>query len=341
MNSKSPQEQHDGPRASLVVKLKKTSNHRNAACKACQLLKSRCEFDDLNLSTSCIRCMQKEIECVMPTPISKRRKLSISADPTTSSRKSLEPPTQSPKTPIAVNLENQLLSGLDTRDQAQNTRLQDESQQRSSATNSEQPQATIEKPPQASPQDTSATPSKPNSTPHSSNDAPPGMMLFPISQIQQVLDIYDRRKQRVQFLEAQVDDLEQTLNNPTQVADQDECEPTSSNAALDQQRSLVAALGRALVRHAKVTDLNALYNLLEDLGIDQSHYWALYDNEEFRKSFPASHGQETSRSRSRGAEGERAEESPLQQALDAVNGTTPPSSSAKAPPNQPRESTTT
>jgi hypothetical protein len=115
----------------------------------------------------------------------------------------------------------------------------------------------------------------------------PEMMLFPVSQIRQVLDIYDRRKQRIQQLEARVDDLEQMLkkNKPPVEANRDGTEPTKNNVVQNSQPSLAAALGGALVRHANITDLNQLYNLLEDLGVDQTHYWALHDNEEFRSIF--------------------------------------------------------
>jgi hypothetical protein len=332
--------QQNAPRPSLIVKLKMASVRRNAACKACQLLKSRCEWDDQALSTSCKRCAWKKIDCVMPIPSPKRRKLSHSADPTNSSRQSSKQPVQSPKSQNGPSLGNQPVLNSDARENAQHKRLQDDGSQLSSpAASTEQPQAkTSEHQVQASPQDTSTPSTNPKSTPHSSNDPPPSMMLFPITQIRQVLDIYDRRKQRIQYLEAQVDDLQQNLNYPTKIADQDGSKLPNNNAALDQQRSLIAALGGALVQQAKIEDLNALYNLLDDLGVDQGHYWALYDNEEFRKSFPVSCDDK----RSKSVQVEKTgDESALQQALEAINHTPSYSTSAKSLRTQIAHSTPT
>lgn len=167
------------------------------------------------------------------------------------------------------------------------------------------------------------------------------MMLFPISQIQQVLDIYDRRKQRIQYLEAQVDDLEQTLkkNNPTLVANRDGTELTKNDATQGTQPSLAAALAQALVRQANITDLNQLYSLLEDLDVDESYYWALYDNEEFRRHFPASHDNDSAKSRSKSAEVKRANGSPLPYTLDTINHMPASSTaiSARTAPSKPKD----
>lgn len=114
-----------------------------------------------------------------------------------------------------------------------------------------------------------------------------------------MLDIYDQRRQRIQHLEAQVNDLEQGLNNSIHFASQDQSDVGNIGVALSLQGSLVAALAGALVWHAKITDHNELYSLFEDLGVDQSHYRALYDNEEFLKAFPAPHGHNGTHSKSR------------------------------------------
>lgn len=152
-------------------------------------------------------------------------------------------------------------------------------------------------------------------------------MLLPISQIREVLDIYDRRKQQIQQLKAQVDHLERSRRDATEVAKKAETQLANSHATLDQQRSLIAALGGALIRHANIKELNQLYNVLEDLGVDQTHYWALHDNDEFRKSFAASCEENGTRlNPSISANAAKEEDSPLQQALDAVNHTTSSSS---------------
>jgi hypothetical protein len=171
------------------------------------------------------------------------------------------------------------------------------------------------------------------------------MMLFPISQIQQVLDIYDRRKQRIQCLEAQVDDLEQRLkkNKPPVVANRDGTELTKNNAVQDSLPSLAAALGGALVRQANITDLNQLYNLLEDLGVDQTYYWALHDNEEFQKHFPASHENDGASAGSKSVEVEQTKGPPLLHALGTVNRmpASNTTTSASALRTQPEASTPT
>lgn len=320
MDGHSPAESHNGLRPPVILKLKGPSPPSNRACRACQVRKVRCEFDHKNPSAPCKRCTRKKLECVVAMSAPKRRKLSHSTDPTKASK---QPSTSS-------NPQN--VADSDARDQVQHKYLQSGGPEQSSPAQmtEQQPQATrfgfhAHAP---SPPGTSTPPSpKPNSKPHSSNGHPPGMMLFSISQIEKVLDIYDRRKQRIQYLEAQVDDLQQSLNQSTAAADRT---GSPDQQQQQQQRSLVAALGGALVHQAKITDLNELYNLLEDLGVDQSHYWALHENEEFRAAFPPAHH---GHSRSRMAE---EQESAMQRVLDALHPA--PVNMRKTPPSQPTES---
>jgi hypothetical protein len=252
-------------------------------------------------------------------------------------------PAQSPAYQNLASLANKAVADMDSHGQASSNGLQDHGpRQLSLAADSEQPEATIDRDVvQASTQEISTSTTSCIPTPQTSTDPPAGMMLFPISQIQQVLDIYDRRKQRIQYLEAQVDDLEQTLkkNNPTLVANRDGTELTKNNAAQGTQPSLAAALARALVRQANITDLNQLYSLFEDLDVDETHYWALYDNEEFRRHFPASHDNDNAKSRSKSAEVERANGSPLPYTLDTINRMPASSAaiSARTAPSKPKD----
>ena len=273
----------------------------------------------------------------------KKRKLAYPPGSTSPSEWSVEQQTQSPQ---PWDGDNPVDRPVAVSDQLQHEEVRDvDSEQRSRATASEKPRVTTtsESQPKASHRDIPSLPiANHDSAPHPSQEYPPGMMLFPISQIKEVLDIYDRRKQRIQYLEAQVDDLQTSLDNAAEIAKLPESRLANDHAAPTQQRSLVAALGRALVRCARITDLNELYNLLEDLGVDQSHYWALSENPEFRTTFPRSDkprgtgGSGISRAE---VEGGAEESPPRQQALDAIDRAASSSTNDTGPvPTQPTTS---
>lgn len=265
--------------------------------------------------------MRKKIECVVAITALEQRTLPHSAEPTLADGESVTPPTPPPNHQDVARLGRQTVADIVALDQAlPERRLGRGSEDILPAPLPAQPQAVLDQGvSQASTLKASAPCMNSTSQLNASNYPPPGMMLFPISQIQQVLDIYDRRKQRIQDLEAQLDIVEQNRNQKrTLFADHDELQPTNDPAGPDQENPLAAALGWGLVHHAKITNIDQLYSLLKDLGVDRKHFRALYHNEEFRRSFPPSPGTDNAKPRSRNLPGEQAKQSPFEGALGAV-----------------------